>query len=632
MNEQLRYSEDSDARRGRLAGWLLRQDAEVVARFARNYEVMMARPRNWRRRLQRRAAVTVAGAALLLAMAGFGVLAQPRSTITVVNGEVNPANNDKCSLVEAIDNANDTADGQPHDDCAAGDPNGADVIVLPAGGSFNVTKYIDSIYGYNGLPPITTTITVQGNGSTVSRTGNKDMRLLAVGGYEPYAGDLTLNDLTLTGGTDGDIGYSGGAIYNYYGEVTINNCTITGNQMGGTGGGVYATGGSLTITDSIITDNESYGGAGVHVVEGTLSISDSTISNNRGQDGGGGGVFAENTIFTMDGATVTGNTAGTGAGVYIMYSDALISDSLISGNDVGEVGLGGGVYLGDAAVTLQDVTVADNTAYRGGGVFAYNGETMIKGSTLSGNAATKDGGGLYTVDENVMTMANSTVSGNSATELGGGIVAGGTSLTLINATVSDNAAGTTGGGLEILGGATVMERTLLSGNTAPAGPEAHLTAGTAQVDGANVFGHSGAAGLVGLAAGATDVVPAGGLATVLGALADNTGPTMTHALPPGSPAIDRGASAACMADPIGGTDQRGQPRNVDGNGAGGANECDAGAYEFQAGGPVDTPTPTVTATPTTVMSPTPTATATDGPTPTRDPRDFYLYLPVTLGQ
>ena len=631
MNDQRQIPEDIDARRGWLAGWLLRQDAEVVARFARNYEAMMARPRNWRRRLQRRAAVTVAGAALLLAMAGFGVLAQPRSTITVVNGEVNPANNDKCSLVEAIENANDTDNGQPRDDCAAGDPNGADVIVLPAGGSFNVTKVVDYYYGYSGLPAITSAITVQGNGSTISRSGNKDMRFFAVVGYEPQAGNLTLNDLTLTGGRDVEYGYSGGAIYSYRGEVTINNCTITGNQSGGTGGGIYASYGSLTITDSIITDNDAYGGGGVSQYKGTLSISDSTISGNRGRDGDGGGVYARDAIMTIDGATVTGNTAATGAGVNIIYSDAVISDSLISGNDVGEIGLGGGLYLVDAAVTLQDVTVADNTAYRGGGVFAYSGETTIKGSTLSGNAATK-GGGLYTWDESVVTMANSTVSGNSATELGGGIVADGTSLTLINATVSDNAAGTTGGGLEILGGATVLERTLLSGNTAPDGPEAHLTAGTAQVDGANVFGHSGAAGLVGLAAGATDVVPAGGLATVLGALADNTGPTMTHALPPGSPAIDRGASAACLADPIGGTDQRGQPRNADGNGAGGANECDAGAYEYQAGGPVDTPTPTTTPTATATVEVTPTATATDGPTPTRDPKDFYLYLPVTLGQ
>lgn len=633
MNEHPHIPDGIDPRRGWLAGWLLRQDASVVARFARNYEEMMARPRNWRRRLQRRAAVTVAGAALLLAMAGFGVLAQPRSTITVVNGEVNVANNDKCSLIEAIENANDTNDGQPRDDCAAGDPNGADIIVLPTGGAFSVNKSVDYYYGYTGLPVITSTITVEGNGSTINRTGNKDLRFFTVVSYDQDAGDLTLNDLTLSGGKNDY--YSGGAVYSYHGEVTINNCTITGSKSGGTGGGVFAVYGSLTITDSIITDNEAYGGGGVYMGYGALSISDSTLSGNRAPDSAGGGLYTTAAIVNLDGVTLNDNTAYAGAGGMINYSNTAISDSIVSGNDAGDTGLGGGLYLFDASVTLQDVAVADNTAYRGGGVFAYYGEVTIKGSTLSGNGATK-GAGLYGWADSVMTLVNSTVSGNAATELGGGIAAGGGSLTLINVTVSDNSAGTTGGGLQLLNGATTLQRTLVSGNTATTGPEAHLSGGTATVNNQNVFGHSGASGLVGLAAGAADVVPAGGLATVLGPLADNTGPTQTHALPPGSPAIDRGASAQCMGDPVGGTDQRGQPRNADGNGASGANECDVGAYEFQPSGPVDTPTPTVTATATTEVSPTPTMTPTEGPSPTatatRNPNDVFLYLPVTLGE
>ena len=633
MNEQSHIPEGVDARRGWLAGWLLRQDAAVVARFARNYEAMMARPRNWRRRLQRRAAVTVAGAALLLAMAGWGVMAQPRATINVVNGEVAVANNDKCSLIEAIENANDTNNGQPRDDCAAGDPSGADIIALPTGGAFSVNKSVDYYYGYTGLPVISSTITVQGNGSTINRTGNKDMRFFTVVAYDQSVGDLTLNDLTLSGGKNDY--YSGGAVYSYHGELTINNCTITGNSSGGTGGGVFAVYGSLTITDSIITDNESYGGGGVYMGYGTLSISDSTVSGNRAPESAGGGVYATAAIVTLDGVTLSDNTSYAGAGGMINYSDTSISDSQISGNDAGETGLGGGLYLFDATVDLQDVTVADNTAYRAGGVFVYYGEATIKGSTLSGNQATK-GGGLYGWAESVVVVANSTVSGNEATELGGGIAAGGGTMTLVNATVSNNSAGTTGGGLEILDGTATLERTLLAGNTAPTGPEGHLTSGAATVNAVNVFGFGGNAGLSGFAAGATDVVPGGGLATVLGPLADNTGPTLTHALPPGSPAIDKAANALCSADPVGGTDQRGQPRNVDGNGASSGNECDVGAYEFLPSGPVDTPTPTVTATATIDVTVTPTATATDGPSPTptatRDPKDFYIYLPAAVGE
>ena len=144
--------------------------------------------------------------------------------------------------------------------------------------------------------------------------------------------------------------------------------------------------------------------------------------------------------------------------------------------------------------------------------------------------------------------------------------------------------------------------------------------------------------------GATDVIPGLGttVATVLGPLADNTGLTQTHALPPGSPAIDKGPSAACSAAPVAGLDQRGQPRNADGNGAASANECDIGAYELIPSGPVDTPTPTATPlvspTPTVTAtigpSPTPTATATDGPSPTPtatgEPGGEGAYLPVVI--
>ncbi|RIK12525.1 MAG: hypothetical protein DCC51_16780, partial [Anaerolineae bacterium] len=66
---------------------------------------------------------------------------------------------------------------------------------------------------------------------------------------------------------------------------------------------------------------------------------------------------------------------------------------------------------------------------------------------------------------------------------------------------------------------------------------------------------------------------------------DNGGPTQTHALPANSPAIDRAPSADCLAAPVSGVDQRGQPRNLDGNGLPAADECDIGAFEAADGEP-----------------------------------------------
>lgn len=80
----------------------------------------------------------------------------------------------------------------------------------------------------------------------------------------------------------------------------------------------------------------------------------------------------------------------------------------------------------------------------------------------------------------------------------------------------------------------------------------------------------------------------------LGPLADNGGPTQTHALPAGSPAIDAGNAGGCR-DSLGAlltADQRGFARTVDGD-ADGTAICDIGAYEFGASAPA-TPTPTAT--------------------------------------
>jgi hypothetical protein len=68
-------------------------------------------------------------------------------------------------------------------------------------------------------------------------------------------------------------------------------------------------------------------------------------------------------------------------------------------------------------------------------------------------------------------------------------------------------------------------------------------------------------------------------------LADNGGPTQTHALPSGSPAVDAAPSGDCQAGtPANGVDQRGLPRNADGDGMNSANECDSGAFERQGDG------------------------------------------------
>ncbi len=88
------------------------------------------------------------------------------------------------------------------------------------------------------------------------------------------------------------------------------------------------------------------------------------------------------------------------------------------------------------------------------------------------------------------------------------------------------------------------------------------------------------AGVVGFTPGASDIVPTQVVTAILqNALADNGGPTQTHALVPNSPAIDAGPTAACALPLVNSRDQRGEPRSRDANGQLTDNECDLGAFE-----------------------------------------------------
>ena len=189
-----------------LAALLLRRQSRLMPRFTAAFVRLRAAPRAARRRLQRRAALSLGGAALLLALSGSPLLipTAQAATITVNSGQIAVNVSDgQCSLIEAINNANtdsDTSGG----DCAAGA--GADVINLPGGAFTFTTSYIYDA-GNNGLPSITSDITINGNGSQLNLGGAAvGIRLARVSA----SGDLTVVDTTVTGGYMYDATFGGG--------------------------------------------------------------------------------------------------------------------------------------------------------------------------------------------------------------------------------------------------------------------------------------------------------------------------------------------------------------------------------------------------------------------------------------
>ena len=149
-------------------------------------------------------------------------------------------------------------------------------------------------------------------------------------------------------------------------------------------------------------------------------------------------------------------------------------------------------------------------------------------STISGNSAATGGGIAGTPSASTLTVTNSTIAGNSASGSGGGISKSGTTVKLINTIVANNTGGDCSGAM------TSQGHNLDSDNTCS------LTQGTDLPN--------------------TD--------PLLGALQDNGGLTLTHALLSWSPAIDAGDDAAAPA-----TDQRGVSRPQ-------GSASDIGAFEL----------------------------------------------------
>ena len=572
-----------------LAALLLQQQSRLMPRFAAAFVRLRAAPRAARRRFQRRAAISLAGAALLVAMTASPLLVPQAqaAAITVANGEiaVNLANG-QCSLIEAVNNANtdsDTSGG----DCATGA--GADVINLPAGGNFTFTSAYSYDAGNNGLPSITSDITLQGNGATLDLGGSAvGTRLARVSA----SGDLTVVDTTVTGGYMYDATFGGGVFRVEGGDLTIDGSTLEANATRSYGGAIFVRdNGTLTVTNnSTISGNSAFRGGGIYSRDGDTTIEESDVSGNYAERSGGG-VQAAGGSLSITASTINDN--GWEAGQI---------------GTTGDVAYGGGVLANGVPLDIATTTIDGNYGGYGGGGVWVEGATgvTISQSAITNNSSDGRGGGVRwgAVSDGTPlpatgSITNTTISGNEADD-GGGVAVNVGELTLNNVTVSDNTAEYYGGGL-LVGDPLTLNRTIVSGNAAPTGAEVYVydgTYGTGAVtaNNFNLFGHNGvtnAAAFGGFTPGATDVTATSNgteptaLAAILAPLADNGGPTTpateTHALVANSPALDRGPNAACTAAPVDGVDQRDVARNQNGIGAASANECDVGAYEYVPG-------------------------------------------------
>ncbi|HXF06713.1 MAG TPA: choice-of-anchor Q domain-containing protein, partial [Blastocatellia bacterium] len=401
------------------------------------------------------------------------------------------------------------------------------------------------------------------------------------GGGIYNSADLAIMSSTISNNSaDGD----GGGIYNPDDDLDITSSTISSNSAEYKGGGIFNDDGSVTIINSTITMNEvehEDGGGIFNDGGGTLNITGSMISNNMaGQDGGG--ILNLGTFPQLIDSTISQNKANRDGGGIASNGGyiGLIKNSRISENqadqDNDESGSGGGISNGNgASVEIENSTISLNTAEEGGGIFnfAYNPTTSkmtIKTSTISGNEAGGPGGGLG--NAGILTITNSTISGNKTGDAdGGGIwndLWGTVNASFV--TIADNDAGTSGQGGGISNDGTVNIKNSIVGNNA--GSTEPNCSGTVTASGRNLATDAATMSCGTMNFDYVASTGTGGLN--LGVLANNGGPTLTHALGLGSAAIDAVTECTDLQDPpeLVMTDQRGVSRPQ-------GSLCDAGAYE-----------------------------------------------------
>jgi hypothetical protein len=406
------------------------------------------------------------------------------------------------------------------------------------GGTLNLAPHCHYLLtnadnGENGLPVVSSEITVNGRDATID--GTDQVRVFEVDGP---GGSLSLRDLTITRGSSQDFG---GGIANIGGTVTLNHSEVTGNAAVVAGGGIAnatfdpSSVATLTLRNSSVSGNQQTldaadgggGGGGIVNVDATVSLDHSQVNGNTAQGGVGGGIASGDyfgaggeTVLNVDHSQVNGNVAPNagGGGIQNLLGSATIDHSQVNGNtslNGGGISSGNQGGPGTAELRVSHSEVNGNTATAGpggegppiaAGGLANGSDAVIDHSKVDNNS-TPNGAGAGIVNHAMMTISHSEVNRNTAAASGapgsgGGIFnsqgpPGATPPAVLNidhSKVDDNSAGGYGGGIANglpgqgpgVGGDLTLTHSEVRHNNAPHGGGIFNRGGTVTLSDSNV--------------------------------------------------------------------------------------------------------------------------------------------------
>ncbi|MEB3309851.1 MAG: choice-of-anchor Q domain-containing protein [Snowella sp.] len=452
-------------------------------------------------------------------------------------------------------------------------------------------------------------LTIQGSGKLVLQPNNASTSIGLGAGAGIFSLDSTELGKIQNGFNSITIGRSdsSGAI-NVVGNATFNDPVIllsptvnlnapinlAGNNLSGNATTVNIANGGTVATTGLIQNGVDVlaSGGTINLVAGTYTQGEAFISKSLNITGNG----ASNTIVsgnnasrvfnisgagitvTLEGLTVTQGNAfnSSGGGILVNNSNTSTLNKLILNNSIvfnNKAQDSGGIHNLDSSVTINNSTISNNEGTVVGGISNNGAQSSltVNNSTIFNNRATRsssNGGGLGGgIDNNqgTININNSTVSGNSSSDAGGIKTYLG-NIQITNSTVFGNS----GGGIFNAGTVINIGNTIIAGNITSTTSKDVL--GTFNDLGNNLIGISdGSTGFTVSTLVGTNSDPIHPpIEPLLSPLQDNGGPTQTHALLPGSPAINAGTNSLIPSGVT--TDQRGITRIVNGT-------VDIGAFE-----------------------------------------------------
>ncbi|MDJ0754456.1 MAG: choice-of-anchor Q domain-containing protein [Ardenticatenaceae bacterium] len=368
-----------------------------------------------------------------------------------------------------------------------------DLIGLPAG-VFNIDD--------DAIEILTGTVEIRGafNNSTILDGSNSDSGLLFI---RP-GGVVTATRLTFQNGSGGCFpAYGcamGGAISND-GVLALDSCLIRDNHVSTNGGGIKNEH-HLTITNCTFENNRAGQVGGAIYSAGynntnTLTVRDTMIRDNFST--GGGGLYVADAVVLIENSTIQHNAAfGTptsnsyGGGLSIKSSSDPFTVTIrhtVFADNYSEAS--GGAIFSSNQLTVSATEFRHNrAAQRGGAIFSQIEAPRVSQSLFYGNWAGYEGGAIFqnTAD---LTLSESALFDNEAQRDGGGLYINRFAgrATLTNVTVSGNAAGRQGGGLFLHKDLTAKYTTVV-GNTAPSGSAVAFNGGTLRLGSSIVDDHS----------------------------------------------------------------------------------------------------------------------------------------------